>query len=106
MRERARAAAKRDLREALSRYLETERAPGASLAGTLAADRPSPLGMLTAREGEIARCAAEGLQDKEIAARLGISARTVSNTMIRIYRKAGLENRLALIRRMGESPRD
>jgi len=97
MRAQARDGARRDMKEALSRFLEAEGAGGAGDKRRLGL-----LDRLTAREAEIVRNAALGLQDKEIAARLGLSARTVSNTLIRIYRKAGVENRLELIRLLSE----
>ncbi len=48
---------------------------------------------LTAREGEVLRCLADGLSNKEIAARLGISQKTVTNHTTAIYRKLGVRNR-------------
>jgi DNA-binding NarL/FixJ family response regulator len=55
---------------------------------------------LTSREQELARMVAQGLQDKEIAGSLGVSTRTVSNALSRIYRKTGLVNRVDLLRHM------
>ncbi|MFG2606536.1 LuxR C-terminal-related transcriptional regulator [Streptomyces sp. NPDC048514] len=52
--------------------------------------------LLTDREQQIARLAARGLQDKEIAGRLCLSVRTVSNTLYRVYRKVGAANRREL----------
>jgi len=53
-----------------------------------------PLG-LTRREAEILAWAAGGKTDAEVAAILGISPRTVSHTLERIYRKLGVETRVA-----------
>ncbi|MFD9624114.1 LuxR C-terminal-related transcriptional regulator [Streptomyces virginiae] len=53
---------------------------------------------LSARERQIARLAAQGLRDKEIAERLVLSERTVSNHLYRTYRKLGVENRRELQR--------
>ncbi|MFJ8676945.1 LuxR C-terminal-related transcriptional regulator [Streptomyces sp. NPDC093589] len=52
--------------------------------------------LLSDRERLIAGLAAGGMADKEIAERLCLSARTVSNTLYRIYRKVGAENRREL----------
>ncbi|MBL1096618.1 helix-turn-helix transcriptional regulator [Streptomyces coffeae] len=48
---------------------------------------------LSARERTVARLAAQGLTDKEIAGQLVISPRTVSNTLYRIYQKIGATDR-------------
>jgi DNA-binding CsgD family transcriptional regulator len=54
-------------------------------------------GGLTARETEIARWVCQGLRNKEIAWRSGISEFTVENHLRRIYRKLGIHNRAALV---------
>ena len=51
---------------------------------------------LTDRELEIAQLVAAGLPNREIAARLVLSVRTVESHMRRIIRKTGLPNRAAL----------
>ena len=51
---------------------------------------------LTDRELEIAQLVAKGLSNKEIAARLVLSVRTVESHMRRIIRKTGIPNRAAL----------
>ncbi|WP_435240871.1 LuxR C-terminal-related transcriptional regulator [Streptomyces cucumeris] len=53
---------------------------------------------LSARERTVARLAAQGLTDKEIAGQLVISPRTVSNTLYRIYQKIGATDRRHLRR--------
>ncbi|MDR2703547.1 MAG: LuxR family transcriptional regulator [Cellulomonadaceae bacterium] len=53
---------------------------------------------LTAREEEIARLAASGLPNQEIARRLLISVRTVENHLHRVFRKLGVENRAGMSR--------
>lgn len=53
---------------------------------------------LTAREDEIARLAASGLSNQEIARRLLISVRTVENHLHRVFRKLGVENRAEMTR--------
>jgi DNA-binding CsgD family transcriptional regulator len=48
---------------------------------------------LSAREGEVARLVADGLTNKVIAARLGISERTVESHLERTRRKLGFHHR-------------
>ena len=59
------------------------------------------LSCLSAREREVAQLAACGLGDKEIARRLGISPTTVRTHVDHAYRKLGVNNRVALARRIG-----
>jgi DNA-binding CsgD family transcriptional regulator len=66
--------------------LEAER-PG-RFAGALVA--------LTAREREVAALVVDGLGDREIAQRLYLSRHTVSQYVKRIYRKLGVDSRVAL----------
>jgi DNA-binding CsgD family transcriptional regulator len=51
---------------------------------------------LTRREREVAVLASEGLANREIAARLFLSARTVENHLQRAYEKLGITNRTDL----------
>ena len=60
---------------------------------------------LTPRELEIARLAAEGLANKEIAARLYLSHRTVENQLHAVYEKLGVEGRAALAQALEGPPR-
>ncbi|MFI2760700.1 LuxR C-terminal-related transcriptional regulator [Streptomyces echinatus] len=53
---------------------------------------------LSPRERTIARLAAQGLTDKEIAGQLVVSPRTVSNTLYRVYQKTGATDRRHLRR--------
>ncbi|MGH8959905.1 MAG: HD domain-containing phosphohydrolase [Jatrophihabitantaceae bacterium] len=93
------------LTEAEARYqLQTEAAQGRldppSVDAVLAAagHRTSrtraegPMG-LTARESEVVGLLAQGLANKMIAKRLGISPKTVSNHVERVYAKLGVTNR-------------
>jgi DNA-binding CsgD family transcriptional regulator len=51
---------------------------------------------LTPREREVAALVVDGLTDREIAQRLYLSRHTVSQDVKRIYRKLGLDSRVAL----------
>ena len=64
---------------------------------TLHADA-ARLGRLTAREREVLELAALGLHAKEIAGKLGISARTVEVHKTRIMEKLGVRNIAELVR--------
>lgn len=55
---------------------------------------------LTTRESECVHLAGQGLEDKEIAARLGISPRTVGNHLHRAYAKLGVSDRKLAARRL------
>ncbi len=59
-------------------------------------DASTLLGALTGREREVLRLAVDGLTNKVIARRLGISHRTVEIHKARIMRKTGADNILAL----------
>ena len=56
---------------------------------------------LTAREREIALLVAEGLTTKDVAARLYLSARTVSNHLQNAYTKLGISKRSELAGALG-----
>jgi RNA polymerase sigma factor (sigma-70 family) len=56
----------------------------------------SALSSLTERQCEIALLAAEGLSNKEIARRLGLSENTVKYQLHRIYHQIGIRKRTAL----------
>lgn len=57
-----------------------------------------PIARLTRREREVVTLAAEGLLDKEIAQRLGISYTTVRTHLDRSFQKLGVSNRSRLAR--------
>jgi DNA-binding CsgD family transcriptional regulator/GAF domain-containing protein len=57
-----------------------------------------PLLTLTPREREVAALVVDGLADREIAERLHLSRHTVSQYVKRIYRKLGVDSRVALTR--------
>lgn len=52
---------------------------------------------LSARQREIARLVASGLQDKQIASALGISEETVGHHLRRAYAKVGVHSRVELV---------
>jgi FixJ family two-component response regulator len=80
------------LRAAIERAFSME---GRRLQRTADAAR---LAALTAREREVLEQAAQGLHAKEIAARLGISPRTVEVHKTRIMEKLGVRNLAELVR--------
>jgi DNA-binding NarL/FixJ family response regulator len=53
---------------------------------------------LTPREADVAVLAADGLTDREIAQQLTVSRHTVGHHLKRIYRKLGIDSRIALTR--------
>src|SRR6266481_1788577 len=53
--------------------------------------------LLATRETHVANLVAEGLPNKEIAVRLGITEHTVSNYLFRIYNKLGISTRVELV---------
>lgn len=63
-----------------------------------AEDAGDAVGFLTAREREVLRLTADGLTSARIAARLGISPRTVEAHRANVLRKLGLRNHADLIR--------
>ncbi len=59
---------------------------------------------LSARESEVARAVSEGLSNKEIADRLGITERTVKAHLGMVFEKLGVRDRLQLVLRLSEHP--
>ena len=57
-------------------------------------DSKRAIEQLTRREREILWALADGLSDKEVAERLGVSIGTVGNHFVKIFRKLGLHSRL------------
>jgi DNA-binding NarL/FixJ family response regulator len=55
------------------------------------------LNLLAEREGQVVSLVADGLINREIAVRLGLSEHTVSNYLFRIYNKLGVSNRVELV---------
>ena len=59
--------------------------------------RPSPL-HLTAQEMQVALMVAEGATNKESAARMFLSPRTIESHLRRVFSKLGLRSRTELVR--------
>ncbi len=62
--------------------------------------RATPVDLLTARELQIAVLSAQGLDDKAVGRRLGISPLTVGTHLARVYAKLGVSSRSALAARI------
>jgi DNA-binding NarL/FixJ family response regulator len=62
------------------------------------------LQMLSVAERETLQLLAEGLSDKAIAQRRGVSLYTVKHQVARILKKAGVQRRTGLIRRFEPRP--
>lgn len=61
--------------------------------------------VLTTREHEVARFAADGLSNPEIAERLSVSTRTVENHLYRVFQKLHISDRSALVDVLHGGPR-
>ena len=64
----------------------------------------SSSGVLTAREAQIARLAADGLSNRQIAARLVVSERTVENHLYRCFTKLSVTSRDQLAQALAGEP--
>jgi two-component system nitrate/nitrite response regulator NarL len=53
--------------------------------------------LLSRRELEVVRCVAEGLSNREIAQRLGLTEHTVKNYLFRIFDKLGVSKRVEVV---------
>ena len=69
--------------------------PGPGLDGLRPSPRARTSVRLTSREEQVLRLLVDGLSDKEIAAALSISARTVSNHVSGLLAKLGVTSRTA-----------
>jgi DNA-binding CsgD family transcriptional regulator len=80
-----------------ARWMENTRAEIARIGGR----RPSTQDQLTTRELEVARLVAQGLANKEVAARLHVSLRTVEANLSKVYGKLGVRSRTELAAQLG-----
>jgi DNA-binding NarL/FixJ family response regulator len=55
------------------------------------------VGLLTPREEQVVNFVAEGIGNREIAEQLGIKENTVKKSLLRIYNKLGVSNRVELV---------
>jgi DNA-binding CsgD family transcriptional regulator len=104
------------LRTALALFDRTGAAPWAERARaelraagepvTASAPPPDRLSLLTPQELQVVRLAASGATNRDIAAQLFISPRTVSHHLYRAFPKLGVTNRTALARLDLASPDD
>ncbi len=53
--------------------------------------------LLSLREQEVVRCVAEGMSNREIAQRLGLTEHTVKNYLFRIFDKLGVSKRVEVV---------
>ncbi len=53
--------------------------------------------LLSRREIEVVRCVAEGLSNREIAQRLGLTEHTVKSYLFRIFDKLGVSKRVEVV---------
>jgi DNA-binding CsgD family transcriptional regulator len=61
-------------------------------------DAPAALSVLAAMERQVAALVMEGATNREIAARLFISVKTVEAALTRVYRKLGIRSRVDIVR--------
>ena len=54
-------------------------------------------GLLTPREEQVVNLVAEGIGNREVAQQLGIRENTVKKSLLRIYDKLGVSNRVELV---------
>lgn len=55
------------------------------------------MNLLSKREADVVKCSVEGLTNREIGERLGLSQHTIKNHMFHIFDKLGVSNRIELL---------
>jgi len=70
------------------------------------ATAPAASGRLTERERQVLSCVFEGLANKQIAGRLGVSESSVKATLQQLFSKTGVRTRSQLVRMVLERYRD
>jgi DNA-binding CsgD family transcriptional regulator len=90
------------------RHLGTQALAGEEAVGRTVRLDPATLAALglSEREAGVAALVAEGLGNKQVAERLGISAKTVNNHLYNIYQKLGINSRYELLVRIGRIGQD
>jgi two-component system nitrate/nitrite response regulator NarL len=68
-----------------------------SSAPTIRATTAGGLNLLSRREFQVVRYLAEGLTNREIGVRLGLSRHTIKNYLLKIFDKLGVSNRVELL---------
>ena len=53
--------------------------------------------LLTKREDDVVKLVADGLSNRNVAHKLGLTEHTVSNYLFRIYEKLGISSRVELV---------
>jgi DNA-binding NarL/FixJ family response regulator len=71
---------------------------------TLRRRQPAAPEQLTPRELQIARLVAEGKTNRDVAATLFVTPKTVEFHLTRVYRKLEIHSRTELVRRMADEP--
>jgi len=88
----------REVFEALGAAPWAARARAELDAGRLRAAAPAGAPRLSAREREVARAVAEGATNREVAARMYLSDKTIERHLSSVYRKLGIRSRTQLAR--------
>lgn len=107
-RDRRRAEARARLRSALERFEQLGAAPWSAIARreleasgqTLRTRDPTSVDDLTAQELQVALIVAQGASNKEAAAQLFLSTKTIESHLSSIYRKLGVRSRVQLAQRL------
>jgi DNA-binding NarL/FixJ family response regulator len=108
-RAKRKADARRTLEHAVAEFERLEAATFAERARSelerIGGRRPSAGDGLTPTEQQIAELVAEGRSNKEVAAALFVTVKTVEANLSKVYAKLGIRSRAALARRLaGEEP--